>query len=402
MRVQIPNHYTHKLSELDLLMVKAVPPGGNWKNIPHSIPSKRLQQIRESFAAGKGSRSTYYGRLQPDKPSYTINTYFNRPGNGCFIHYDHDGGQHRLISQREAARLQSFPDFVVFRGSKSSVNKQIGNAVPPLLAFQLAQSFGDSGCFVDLFCGAGGLGLGFKWAGWTPLVANDIETSFLETYADNVHTNVIPGDIRDEKVFDEIITLAKKLSVRKSSLPLFLLGGPPCQGFSTAGKRRSMRDKRNSLFEEFRKALLALGPDGFIFENVPGILNMHGGKIFNIIYEQLGSIGYDVSIWKLQAEQYGIPQRRTRVFMLGLKPSLKAPSMPPPVTWFNKNVGQRCFLPSIFSVKESLDDLPPLQPGEDGSTLEYKAPPGNPYTHFVRGELSAKDYIEGLTRGVEK
>ena len=100
------NHYASSLSELDMQVIKCVPPGGNWKNIPESVPSKRLAQIRESYKAGKGSRSTYYGRLRPDMPAYTINTYFNRPGNGCHMHYDQD----RTISQREAARFQSFPD----------------------------------------------------------------------------------------------------------------------------------------------------------------------------------------------------------------------------------------------------------------------------------------------------
>src|SRR5262245_43250366 len=118
----IKNHYSAKLSDLDIMMVKNVPPGGNWKNIHNSIPSKRLEQIRIGFQNGSGSRSTYYGKLLPNKPAYTISTYFNRPGNGCFIHYAKD--QHRLISQREAARLQSFPDDFEFIGSKTSINKQ--------------------------------------------------------------------------------------------------------------------------------------------------------------------------------------------------------------------------------------------------------------------------------------
>ncbi len=82
----IPNHYSARLSELDLAMAIHIPPGGNWKNIPTSIPSQRLAQIRESYAKGGGSRSTYYGRLRPDAPAYTINTYFGRPGNGCHLH----------------------------------------------------------------------------------------------------------------------------------------------------------------------------------------------------------------------------------------------------------------------------------------------------------------------------
>ena len=79
-KTMIFNHYASSLSELDMQVIKCVPPGGNWKNIPESVPSQRLAQIRESYKAGKGSRSTYYGRLRPDMPAYTINTYFNRPG----------------------------------------------------------------------------------------------------------------------------------------------------------------------------------------------------------------------------------------------------------------------------------------------------------------------------------
>ncbi|HAG7488030.1 TPA: DNA cytosine methyltransferase, partial [Escherichia coli] len=171
----IPNHKAAKLSELDMMIVNSVPPGGNWKNIPLDVPSKRIEQIRDSYAQGKGSRSTYYGRLLPDMPAYTINTYFNRPGNGCHIHYEQD----RVLSQREAARLQSFPDDFIFFGGQTAINTQIGNAVPPFLAFLIAKeiekAIGNTGYYIDLFSGAGGLGLGFKWAGWTPLLANDIE-----------------------------------------------------------------------------------------------------------------------------------------------------------------------------------------------------------------------------------
>ena len=111
------NHQTASLSEIDLKMIKSVPSGGNWKNIPKSIPSERLNKIRKS-----GGRTTYYGRLRWDKPSYTINTYFNRPGNGCFMHPDDKKSknpQHRLISFREAARIQSFQDDFKFFGSKT-------------------------------------------------------------------------------------------------------------------------------------------------------------------------------------------------------------------------------------------------------------------------------------------
>ncbi|MDM6752198.1 DNA cytosine methyltransferase, partial [Escherichia coli] len=200
----IPNHKAAKLSELDMMIVNSVPPGGNWKNIPLDVPSKRIEQIRDSYAQGKGSRSTYYGRLLPDMPAYTINTYFNRPGNGCHIHYEQD----RVLSQREAARLQSFPDDFIFFGGQTAINTQIGNAVPPFLAFLIAKeiekAIGNTGYYIDLFSGAGGLGLGFKWAGWTPLLANDIEEKYLQTYSNNVHKEVLCGSISDNETFSKI------------------------------------------------------------------------------------------------------------------------------------------------------------------------------------------------------
>ncbi|WP_341538954.1 DNA cytosine methyltransferase, partial [Pseudomonas viridiflava] len=118
------------------------------------MPSRRLDQIRESFKRGEGSRSTYYGRLRRDMPSYTINTYFNRPGNGCHTHHLQD----RVISQREAARFQSFPDSFEFLGGQGAVCTQIGNAVPPLMAYQIAMSLKGKGSYIDLFSGAGGMG----------------------------------------------------------------------------------------------------------------------------------------------------------------------------------------------------------------------------------------------------
>lgn len=199
----IPNHIAPTLSQLDIEMISHVRPGGNWKDIPSSVPSRRLEQIRMSFQEGKGSRSTYYGRLLPDDPSYTISTYFTRPGNGCNIHY----GQDRTISFREAARLQSFPDDFVFVGSRTAIANQIGNAVPPLLGYQIARAVsGDVGAFVDLFSGAGGLALGFVWAGWSSIVANDMDSSALETHKLNFDSPAVLGDITSDEIREEIVS----------------------------------------------------------------------------------------------------------------------------------------------------------------------------------------------------
>lgn len=391
----LKNHYASAMSELDLRICKAVPPGGNWKNIPVEVPSKRLDNIRKSYAEGKGSRSTYYGRLHPDRPSYTINTYFTRPGNGCHVHYDYEGGQHRTISQREAARLQSFPDSFEFRGTKTAIGTQIGNAVPPLLSFQIAKHLGFVGQTVDLFAGAGGLGLGFKWAGWDTLTGNELEAHFANTYCHNVHPNMVVGDIRDSDVTKEI--LENVGSLRNPKLPLCVLGGPPCQGFSTAGNKRSMDDDRNWLFKNYCELLTNLKPDVFVFENVTGLLSMEGGRVFEMVKEELGRHAKRLIVWKLNSENYAVPQRRSRVLIIGDNTG-RVPELPPLPLTSMKADGLLGDLPPPPSVKEALDDLPKINPGEDGGGLGYRSEALSNYQSFMRGKISAEQYIEKFTR----
>lgn len=392
----IPNHLSARLSELDMRMVRSVPPGGNWKDIPHSIPSRRLEQIRESFKRGEGSRSTYYGRLRPEMPSYTVSTYFNRPGNGCHIHYNQD----RVLSQREAARLQSFPDSFAFSGPQGVVNKQIGNAVPPLLAYQIARELGTPGVFVDLFCGAGGMGLGFKWAGWKPIVSNDIEARFLDTYSKNIHHETVLGSISDFSIQRRIVDIAMAARKANPGIPLWVLGGPPCQGFSTAGQRRTMDDERNHLFWDYTRILEQLKPDGFVFENVTGLLNMQGGKVFEVVRAAFSAVMPKVEGWLLSADEHAIPQRRKRVFLVGTNSPNQSIAKPPKLT--SSNANNELFsenLPAV-SVLEALGDLPPLLPGQDGSNLTYQAPPRTPYQALMRGMISPEEYLENIGQGI--
>ena len=127
----VTNHQLPHMSELDKVIISYVPPGGNYMNVPPSVPSRRIQKFKET-----GGRTTTYGRLDPDKPSYTINTHFNRRNVGCNIHYKED----RLITIREGLRLQSFPDHFRLPPnlSKRGQYSLVGNAVPPLLAYALA------------------------------------------------------------------------------------------------------------------------------------------------------------------------------------------------------------------------------------------------------------------------
>lgn len=127
----VSEHFISKLSELDKYIIKHVKPGGNYMDIPPEVKSDRIRRLQR-----EGGHTTCYGRLLPNKPSYTINTYFNRPNVGCNIHYS----QERLITVREALRLQSFPDtYEIVSSSKQGRNLIVGNAVPPKLARIIAK-----------------------------------------------------------------------------------------------------------------------------------------------------------------------------------------------------------------------------------------------------------------------
>jgi Alw26I/Eco31I/Esp3I family type II restriction m6 adenine DNA methyltransferase len=396
--IKIFNHLSSTLSEMDMAIVKSIPPGGNWKNIPEDIPSKRVQTIRESYKAGKGSRSTYYGRLLPNMPSYTINTYLNRPGNGCHIHYNQD----RVISQREAARLQSFPDAFEFIGSQQSINTQIGNAVPPLLAYQVAEQIskvvGNRGVYVDLFSGAGGMGLGFKWAGWEPLFANDIEKRFLESYSRNVHDNTVLGSITDRDIFEEIVQLALLRKKENKGKPFWILGGPPCQGFSTAGKKRTMEDPRNLLFRDYTEFLRKVQPDGFVFENVSGLLNMDRGKVFQDVKMEFQKVIDHIDGFVLQSEHYAIPQRRKRVFLIGQKQFEGIVEPPRIITKLEPKNELFDSYKQCVSVADAISDLPNLVHGQNGDVLDYGSPPESSYQRLMRGEISAREYLSDFQR----
>lgn len=120
-----------KMSDLDQYIISHVKPGGNYRDIPTDVNSQRIRRLQR-----EGGHTTCYGRMKAEEPSYTINTYFNRPNVGCNIHYS----ANRLITVREALRLQSFPDhFKLISKTKQGKHLIVGNAVPPLLAERLAE-----------------------------------------------------------------------------------------------------------------------------------------------------------------------------------------------------------------------------------------------------------------------
>ena len=125
-------HEKPKMSETDSVLVKHIPPGGNYKDVPDDVATGRILKFKQS-----GGRTTTYGRLHPERAAYTINTYFRRPNVGCNFHYE----EPRLITRREAMRFQSIPDhFEIADAAQDTRNALIGNAVPPLMAHSIAWS----------------------------------------------------------------------------------------------------------------------------------------------------------------------------------------------------------------------------------------------------------------------
>lgn len=356
-------------------MVVSVPQGGNWKDIPLDVPSKRLDQIRKS-----GGRTTLYGRMSWDKPSYTVTTYFNRPGNGTYVHPE----QHRVISAREAARLQSFPDDFIFSGPKTSLLKQIGNAVPPLLAYMLAKEIKkktNTKNLVDLFSGAGGLSKGFEWAGYNIIAANDNFNHACRTYERNhSDTKLIEGDITTKEVKNSLLK-----SIRSKKIDI-IIGGPPCQGFSHAGKRL-VDDPRNFLFKEFVEIVEKVKPKVVVMENVEGILTMNKGKSFESIKESFRELGYQLSGRKMHAVKYGVPQKRKRVIMVGLLQGDPEKCYPSEIL---KNEA------SYVTVKEAINDLPEIKANGGKNKLNIKTTPNSEYQELLAGKISIEEYIKIL------
>ena len=173
--------------------------------------------------------------------------------------------------------------------------------------------------FVDLFCGAGGLSLGFEANGFELLLANDNNQHSIETFKKNrletEEHKIILGDVRG---------LTKNIgNLTKVGRPIDLIvGGPPCQGFSMANRQRLIDDPRNHLYKEFVKIVSGSQPRAFIMENVKGMLS-----VAEQVIDDFNKKGYIVSYKIVNAKNYGIPQNRERIIYIGLrKDSFKNPN----------------------------------------------------------------------------
>ena len=248
---------------------------------------------------------------------------------------------------------------------------------------------------VDLFCGAGGLSLGLELSKHFRVVgAIDHWLPAIETFRYNhphipaesiVHGNLL--DIFDEHKSENLLS---KWGFPEQPVDV-VVGGPPCQGMSLAGKRLS-NDPRNQLFKCFVEMVRRLQPRIFIMENVPGLLSADGGRILRVILDAFKGIEYnhfyDHQPEILKSETYGAPQIRRRLFFIGFPSDghLKSITWPPPQTHCKfshtnellKNSGQfplfdgrNGSLKDAVTVKQAISDLPKLKSGEGSDVMDY-------------------------------
>lgn len=229
---------------------------------------------------------------------------------------------------------------------------------------------------ISLFSGAGGMDLGFINAGFDIVWANDFFKEAVESYKKNISEDI---------VFDDITKI--KSSEMPDDIDL-VIGGFPCQGFSVANTKRSMKDERNFLYKEMLRVIKDKNPKFFVAENVKGILSMEKGKVIEMIKKDFESLGYKVDARLLNAAEYGVPQARERVVIIGNRLGLENP-YPTPTHWVDsKKYTSKKGLKKPITVKDTIGFLSDIRLSdypiklEDGTMIYNHMAATNVYDKF--------------------
>ncbi len=358
--VEVFNHQPRKVGMEVQRRINALGIGQKMQDLPEELWHKSFRYYVKEDPSRKGGPNLRMIRLDPDQPSLTVTGYiFNK-----FVHPYED----RFITPREAARLQGFPDDLEFKGVLTSVQSQVGDAVPIELGRSIFESlmillkkhWPKKKIFktLSLFSGAGGLDIAserikFKDNSHFELVA------CIEIEEDRCDT--LKGYFKDKvKVFNVDIsevttdTLLSTCKVSKDDIWV-IYGGPPCQSFSQAGKQKGTDDSRGILVFEFIRFLKEINPPYFVMENVANINGIEKGFLLKKIVQKMNKIGYNVESGILNSVDYGNAQKRRRFICLGSKKGWPIAKLPLPTHCEQENL---LGLPLFKTVGEALEGLP--------------------------------------------
>ncbi|MCI9417233.1 MAG: DNA cytosine methyltransferase [Eubacterium sp.] len=208
---------------------------------------------------------------------------------------------------------------------------------------------------VSLFSGAGGLDLGFQMAGHEIIWADDIYEDAVETYRRNLGDHIVCKDISE---------------IESAEIPEcdIMIGGFPCQGFSVANRNRHAGDERNELYKQLLRLVQDKKPKFFLAENVKGITNLEKGKVFDMILKDFSDIGYKVKYKIMNAADYGVPQTRQRVIIIGVREDITFEYMFPEPT---HDKDGKYGLPCWISIGEAMSEIPDPDEPNDLSNHVY-------------------------------
>jgi len=250
---------------------------------------------------------------------------------------------------------------------------------------------------IDLFCGVGGLSYGFAHNDAFEIVAaNDVLPNMAKAYSLNhPSVKVYAEDIKDFNAQK----IKKDLGIKAGEIDI-IVGGPPCQAYSTVGKRL-IDDPRGKLFQEYYRVLKEFDPKLFLFENVKGLLSMQGGELLETIVSLFKSLDYKVQFKVLNAADFGAPQLRERVVMIGSK--LNSKFQYPERTHKNSKEKKSLFeenLKPYLTLEEAISDLPFIKTGEE--SFEYAMEPRNNFQKYMRSNASEKLMDHNAPKNNEK
>lgn len=382
----VPNHAFLRHGDTVVSRYKLIPEGGRMPP-PSELP---VALRRKNFG-------NTYKRLHRERPSLTL-----VPGNNAFpIH----PLEHRSLSPREGARIQTFSDKHIFFGSRAEQCKLVGNAVPPLLAQKLGESImahikaskkarkadsteayrpqlkaihgGLEGkgpkppsnglTAVSFFSGIGGLLLGFRNAGFRLVgsydMKNSVERNLQLNFPDVPHFRADVSELSVDSV-------RKDLGARTVDV---VFGGPPCQGFSIFGRRRFINtknhrpedDERNEVSLKYIDLAIGLSPKAIFLENVKGFVSTPRGQssYVEVVEQKLRAAGYSIEFRVINCAAFGVPQLRERLILIACKKGIKY-EWPEPKFHSESKSWQKPFL----TVGDVISDLmDPSSHGEDFS-----------------------------------